>query len=107
MPTEALIAQAIASRFGHHLPFNRQAEIYKRQGIALDQATLGNWVGRACFHLRPIVEQMRERLKAADRIFMDETRHRCCIRDGGRRIPAGSGPSSRMTAGMAALVHRS
>jgi hypothetical protein len=52
----------------------RQAGIYKRQGIALDRATLGNWVGRACFHLRPIVEHMRERLKGAERIFMDETR---------------------------------
>jgi hypothetical protein len=74
LPTEALIAQVIVSKFGDHLPFYRQAGIYKRQGIALDRATLGNWVGRACFHLRPIVEHMRERLKAADRVFMDETR---------------------------------
>ena len=74
LPTEALIAQVIVSKFGDHLPFYRQAGIYKRQGIALDRATLGNWVGRACFHLRPIVLHMRERLKAAGRIFMDETR---------------------------------
>ena len=32
---------------------------------------MGNWVGRACFHLKPVVEQMRSHLKAADRIFMD------------------------------------
>jgi transposase len=74
LPTEALIAQVIVSKFGDHLPFYRQAGIYKRQGIALDRATLGNWVGRACFHLRPIALHMRERLKAAERIFMDETR---------------------------------
>ena len=74
LPTEALIAQVIVSKFGDHLPFYRQGEIYKRQGIALDRATLGNWVGRACFHLKPIIEQMRSHLKAADRIFMDETR---------------------------------
>jgi transposase len=74
LPTEALIAQVIVSKFGDHLPFYRQAGIYKRQGIALDRATLGNWVGRACFHLRPIALHMRERLKAADRVFMDETR---------------------------------
>ncbi len=70
LPTEALIAQVIVSKLGDHLPFYRQAEIYTRQGIALDRATLGNWVGRACFHLKPIVEHMRAHLKAADRVFM-------------------------------------
>ena len=35
----------IVSKFGDHLPFYRQAEIFKRQGIDLDRGTLGNWVG--------------------------------------------------------------
>ncbi|WP_271623600.1 IS66 family transposase [Bradyrhizobium sp. CCBAU 11430] len=35
-------------------PCYRQAEIYARQGIRLDRATLGNWSGRACFHLQLI-----------------------------------------------------
>ena len=74
LPTEALIAQIMVAKFGDHLPFYRQAEIYARQGIRLDRATLGNWVGRACFHLGPVVDHLRERLKSADRIFMDETR---------------------------------
>jgi transposase len=52
LPAEALIAQVIVSKFGDHLPFYRQSEIYKQQGIRLDRATLGNWVGRACFHLK-------------------------------------------------------
>ena len=54
LPTEALIAQVIVAKFGDHLPFYRQADIYARQGIRLDRATLGNWAGRACFHLQPI-----------------------------------------------------
>jgi len=73
LPTEALIAQVIVAKFGDHLPFYRQAEIYARQGIRLDRATLGNWAGRACFHLKPIAERMRQHLAAADRLFMDET----------------------------------
>jgi transposase len=73
LPTEALIAQVIVSKFADHLPFYRQAAIYARQGIELDRATLGNWAGRACFHLKPIVDHMREHQAAADRIFMDET----------------------------------
>jgi transposase len=64
----------IVSKFGDHLPFYRQAEIFKRQGIDLDRGTLGNWVGRACFHLMPVINHMRVHLRGADRIFVDETR---------------------------------
>src|SRR3546814_7693847 len=73
LPTEALIAQVVVSKFGDHLPFYRQADIYRRQGIALDRATLGNWAGRAGFHLRPIAERMCWHLADAERLFMDET----------------------------------
>jgi transposase len=73
LPTEALIAHVIVGKFGDHLPFYRQADIYARQGIRLDRATLGNWAGRACFHLQPIAAHMRQHLAAADRLFMDET----------------------------------
>ena len=73
LPTEALIAQIIVAKFGDHLPFYRQSEIYARQGIRLDRATLGNWSGRACFHLKPIADRMCAHLSAADRLFMDET----------------------------------
>src|SRR5260370_9058789 len=73
LPTEALIAQIIVAKFGDHLPFYRQSEIYGRQGIHLDRATLGNWAGRACFHLKPIAERMCTHLSAADRLFRAET----------------------------------
>jgi transposase len=73
LPTEALIAQVIVAKFGDHLPFYRQAEIYARQGIQLDRATLGNWAGRACFHLKPVASHMRRHLADAGRLFMDET----------------------------------
>ncbi|WP_245155809.1 IS66 family transposase, partial [Paracoccus ravus] len=74
LPTELLIASIIVSKFGDHLPFYRQAEIFQRQGIKLDRGTLGNWVGRACFHLIPVIDHMRAHLRKADRIFVDETR---------------------------------
>src|SRR5918992_84512 len=68
LPTEALIAEVLVAKFGDHLPFYRQAEIYRRQGIALDRGTLRNWVGRACFHLMPVIDQMRAHLRGANRI---------------------------------------
>jgi|tagenome__1003787_1003787.scaffolds.fasta_scaffold20983865_4 hypothetical protein len=54
-------------------PFYRRAVIYARQGIKFDRATLGNWSGRACFHLQPVGDHMRRHLAAADRLFMDQT----------------------------------
>ena len=82
LPTERLIAWIIVSKFGDHLPFYRQAGIFERQGLHLDRGTLGNWVGRACFHLTPVIEHMKDQLRAVGRIFValearlrrDETR---------------------------------
>lgn len=75
LPTELFVAWIIiVSKFGDHPPFYRPAEISKRQGIDLDRGTLGNWVGRACFHLMPVINHMKAHLRSADRIFVDETR---------------------------------
>lgn len=74
LPTERLIAWIIISKFGDHLPFYRQAGIFERQGLHLDRDTFGNWAGRACFHLMPVIDHMKVHLRAADRIFVDETR---------------------------------
>ena len=60
-----------------------EAEIFQRQGISLDRGTLGNWVGRACFHLGPVIEHMRRHLREARRLLIDETR--APVFDPGRR----------------------
>jgi len=83
LPTEALIAQIIVAKFGDHLPFYRQAKILAREGIPLDRASLGNWVGRACFHLHPVGDYMHGHLAQSDRLFMDETT--APVLDPGRR----------------------
>ena len=74
-----------------------------RQGIKLDRATLGNWAGRACFHLQPIAAHMRRHLAGAERLFMDE----CSTRGAGRPRRASSGRSLPTTAATAAPVRRS
>jgi transposase len=73
LPTEATVAQVLVSKFADHLPLYRQAQIYARQGIALDRSTLADWVGRAAFLLRPVHERLLGRLKASPKLFADET----------------------------------
>jgi len=73
IPTEALIAQVLVSKYADHLPLYRQAQIYARQGIALDRSTLADWVGRAAWYLRPLRDHILERLRRSERLFADET----------------------------------
>ena len=73
LPTEAMVAQVLVSKYADHLPLYRQAQIYARQGVALDRSTLADWVGRAAFLLRPVHERLLDRLKASAKLFADET----------------------------------
>jgi transposase len=73
IPTEALIAQVLVSKYADHLPLYRQAQIYARQGIQLDRSTLADWVGRAAWYLRPLRDHLLERLRRSERLFADET----------------------------------
>jgi transposase len=73
LPTDALVAQVLVSKYADHLPLYRQAQIYARQGISLDRSTLADWVGRAAWHLRPMHERLLAQLKASPRLFADET----------------------------------
>lgn len=51
LPTDALVAQVLVSKYADHLPLYRQAQIFARQGVSLDRSTLADWVGRAAFLL--------------------------------------------------------
>ena len=55
------------------LPLYRQAQIFARQGIALDRSTLCDWVGRACWWLEPLWRLLRRHVLGSTRIFADDT----------------------------------
>ena len=73
IPTEALIAQVLVTKYADHVPLYRQAQIYARQGIQLDRSTLADWVGRAAWYLRPLRDRTLETLRRSQRLFADET----------------------------------
>jgi len=74
LPTEAMVAHVLVSKYADHLPLYRQAQIYSRQGVDLDRSTLADWVGRAAFELRPVYDALMADLKRSSKLFMDETR---------------------------------
>jgi transposase len=73
LPTEALVAHSMVAKFGDYLPFYRQADIYRRQGIDLDRTMLAEWSGRAAQLLSPVIDAMMADLRRSDRLQMDET----------------------------------
>lgn len=71
IPTEALIAHVLVSKYADHLPLYRQAQIYARQGVDLDRSTLADWVGRSAWYLRPL----HERLVVVEHPFQRRPQH--------------------------------
>jgi transposase len=73
LPTEATIAHVLVSKYADHLPLYRQSQILARAGLDLHRAVLTDWVGKAAFHLKPVVDRLAEHLKRSGKLFMDET----------------------------------
>jgi transposase len=73
MPTEALIAHVVVSKFCDSLPLYRQAQMLARQGITLDRSTLANWVGRACWWLTPLYDLVVSTVLSSPKVFADDT----------------------------------
>jgi transposase len=69
----SLLAHVLFSKYGLHLPLNRQSAVYAREGIELDVSTLADWVGAAAATLMPLVLVIRAYVFAAERIHADDT----------------------------------
>lgn len=82
LPTEALVADVLVAKYADHLPLYRQAQILAREGVHIDRSTLAHWVGFAAYELAPLHERLIAILKAAPKLFADETR--CPVLDPGR-----------------------
>lgn len=73
LPTEALLAHVLVSKYGDGLPLYRQCQILARGGIHLDRATLCDWVRQACWWLRPLHELVLAHVVGHARVFADDT----------------------------------
>jgi transposase len=73
VPTEAMIAHVLVSKFCDSLPLYRQAQMLGRQGIALDRSTLSHWVGAACWWLAPLYDLVVGTVLSSPKVFADDT----------------------------------
>jgi transposase len=82
LPTEALVADVVVSKYADHLPLYRQSQILARHGVRIERSTLAQWVGAAAAELQPLHDRLLGLLKASSHLFCDETR--CPVLDPGR-----------------------
>lgn len=73
MAGASVIAHVIVSKYVDHLPLYRQAEIYARDGLDLDRGLLADWVGKAAWLLRPLVDRIGAHAMAGRVIHADDT----------------------------------
>ena len=73
LPTEAMVAHVVVSKYAWHLPLYRQTQMLASQGIEIDRATLALWVGYAAAELAPLAERLRKILLGSAKIIVDET----------------------------------
>ena len=71
--TFATLAHIVVSKFDHHLPLYRQAEMMAAQGLDIDRSTLAGWTGQAAALLDPVVSRIRDAVLGADKIHADDT----------------------------------
>ncbi len=72
-PGAGLLAHVLVGKYADHLPLYRQAEIYAREGVELDRATLAFWVGKAAWLVAPLVEAVGRHVIAAEKLHADDT----------------------------------
>ncbi len=68
-----LLAHVLVSKYADHLPLYRQAEIYGREGVALERSTLADWVGASSAAMEPLVETLRRYVLDAGKLHADDT----------------------------------
>lgn len=73
LPSAALLAHVLTAKYCDHLPLYRQSEIYAREGVELDRATLAEWMTKMAELVDPLAEAIRKHVSQGDAVHADDT----------------------------------
>jgi transposase len=68
-----VLADIIIDKYVNHLPFYRQIDMFKQQGISIAPATINGWFQNVADLLRPTYYRLKELVLTSDYIQSDET----------------------------------
>jgi transposase len=74
LPTEAMVASVLVSKYAWHFPLYRQAQMLTAQGIDIKRSVLAFWVGYAAAEFNPVYERLRKLILTSGKIAVDETK---------------------------------
>lgn len=69
----SVLADIIIDKYVNHLPFYRQVQMFKQQGISIAPATINGWFSDVADLLMPSYLRLKELVMASDYIQSDET----------------------------------
>lgn len=70
---ESLLADILVKKFADHLPLYRQAEMMNRERINISRQILCQWVLRCGEALKPLYNEMSQRILQSENVFFDES----------------------------------
>jgi transposase len=73
LPGPGLLAHVAVSKYGDHLPLNRQQEIFQRQGVELSRQTMCGWMRQAAELVTPLYERMKRQVLDSKVVQTDDT----------------------------------
>ncbi len=68
-----VLADIIIDKYVNHLPFYRQIQMFKQQGISIAPATINGWFREVADLMRPTYYRLKELVLTSDYIQSDET----------------------------------
>lgn len=69
----SLLAWLIVNKYVNHLPFYRQVQILKRDGVVLPESTVNRWFSSTIDLLKPLYNEIWKQIKKLDHLFVDES----------------------------------
>lgn len=68
-----LLAHLLISKYVDHLPFYRQVQIFKREGLKIPESTISGWFKTVCKLLEPLYEELKTQVLNSEYLMTDET----------------------------------
>lgn len=69
----SLLADILVAKYADHTPLYRQSQIAERDGVKLDPASMGRWVGQCEALCEPLTEELRRYTMATPKLHADDT----------------------------------
>ncbi len=69
----SMLSYLIVNKYVNHLPFYRQVQMLKREGIVLPESTINNWFASTADLLKPLYDEIWKQIKNLDHLFVDES----------------------------------